>query len=170
MVHWAVVEVLIVVVSVMVAVLNLVVGVVDLSVVVSDNVLWRVNLGVVRIDVVRREIVVDGSVKSLVVMGIHVLDVVAVVVGGVVHDRGFVVVDGVFLLVDGGWVSDLVVNKCWMSHRLMVGHRRSRLVIDGSSFMLEVRGGIGVGDVSIVGVVLVVPLAVAIRADGSPLS
>lgn len=59
----------------MVTVLHLVVGVVVVAVVVHGDVLGLMEVRVVR------QVVVDVVVGLFVVMGIHVLDVVAVVVG-----------------------------------------------------------------------------------------
>jgi hypothetical protein len=62
-------------VSVVVTVLHLVVGVVVVAVVVHGDVLGLMEVRVVR------QVVVDVVVGLFVVVGIHVLDVVAVVVG-----------------------------------------------------------------------------------------
>jgi len=62
-------------VSVVVTVLHLVVGVVVVAVVVHGDVLGLMEVRVMR------QVVVDVVVGLFVVMGIHVLDVVAVVVG-----------------------------------------------------------------------------------------
>ena len=77
-VHWAVVEVLIIVMSVVMAVLDLVMGIVVLGIVVNGNVLWLMSMREIK-----WKIVVDRCVDGLVMVSVSFLQSVVAVLGAV---------------------------------------------------------------------------------------